>query len=127
MVWWGPSLGLAASVQGPGLCTEVPEVVRMQVLTQQVWECPTLRFSPAPRVYKLLTLLHAWRCEKLAGLFPRSRQKLPHGRTPPSVHKVPDSQAGAPEVAQTETHTHWVPRIRNPAERGVVGLEETCS
>ena len=33
MVCRGPSLGLAALVQGPGVCTEAPEVVKMQVLT----------------------------------------------------------------------------------------------
>ena len=36
MVWRGPSLGLDASVQSPGVCTEPPEVIRMQALTQQV-------------------------------------------------------------------------------------------
>ena len=33
MVCRGPSLGLAASVQGPRLCMEAPEVIKMQVLT----------------------------------------------------------------------------------------------
>ena len=33
MVCRGPSLGLAALVQGPGVCTEAPEVIKMQVLT----------------------------------------------------------------------------------------------
>ena len=33
MIWWGPSLGLAASVQVSGVCMEAAEVVKMQVLT----------------------------------------------------------------------------------------------
>ena len=88
-----------------------------------------MHFSPAPRVYKQLTQVHASRCEERAGLFPRNCQKLRQGSPPPSsVYASPQSPVQCPRCTpDRDPYTTLGAWVRNPVEGEVVGLEETCS
>ena len=88
-----------------------------------------MRFSPAPRVYKLMTLVHAWRREECADLFPQEPSETSPRKDPPpsTVHASPQYTVQCPGgTPDRDPHTHWVPRARNPGEGGVAGLEGMC-